>query len=88
MPGLFATLSRFEWEPGESSRTRATHSAGDAWPREHAVGHLGFTGTSIWLDWARGRWAVLLTNRVHPSRTRPEAARIKDLRRDFADLAI
>lgn len=61
--------------------------AGDAWPRTHAVGHLGFTGTSMWLDWARGRWAVLLTNRVHPSRDRPEAARIKDLRRTFGDLA-
>jgi CubicO group peptidase (beta-lactamase class C family) len=75
---------RLGWDT--PSATPGISHAGDAWPRAHAVGHLGFTGTSIWLDWARGRWAVLLTNRVHPSRTRPEAARIKELRRDFADL--
>ena len=45
------------------------------------------TGTSVWLDWARGGYAVLLTNRVHPRRDRPEAALIKDLRRRFGDLA-
>lgn len=31
-----------------------------------APGHLGFTGTSVWLDPARRRVAVLLTHRVHP----------------------
>ena len=39
------------------------------WPRTAAVGHLGFTGTSLWLDLARRRWVALLTNRVHPTRT-------------------
>ncbi len=33
-----------------------------------SVGHLGFTGTSFWLDLERGLAVVLLTNRVHPSR--------------------
>jgi len=33
-----------------------------------ALGHLGYTGTSFWLDPDSGRIAVLLTNRVHPSR--------------------
>lgn len=33
-----------------------------------AYGHTGFTGTSLWLDPVGGRFAVLLTNRVHPSR--------------------
>ena len=33
-----------------------------------AVGHTGFTGTSLWVDPERGRYAVLLTNRVHPTR--------------------
>ncbi len=32
------------------------------------VGHLGFTGTSVWIDPDRDLIAVLLTNRVHPSR--------------------
>jgi len=31
-----------------------------------AVGHWGFTGTSLWIDRARPRIYVLLTNRVHP----------------------
>ena len=33
-----------------------------------AYGHTGFTGTSVWVDPERERFAVLLTNRVHPSR--------------------
>jgi len=79
------TSWRLGWDT-PSPQPGVSH-AGDAWPRQHAVGHLGFTGTSLWIDWARGRWAVLLTNRVHPSRTRPEAALIKDVRRAFGDLA-
>ncbi len=31
-----------------------------------AFGHTGFTGTSVWIDPARERIMVLLTNRVHP----------------------
>jgi CubicO group peptidase (beta-lactamase class C family) len=31
-----------------------------------AIGHTGFTGTSLWIDWEADLYAVLLTNRVHP----------------------
>jgi len=31
-----------------------------------AVGHWGFTGTSVWIDVLRPRVYVLLTNRIHP----------------------
>jgi beta-N-acetylhexosaminidase len=31
-------------------------------------GHLGFTGTSIWIDPERGLFVILLTNRVYPTR--------------------
>lgn len=34
-----------------------------------SFGHTGFTGTSLWLDPEQGWFAVLLSNRVHPSRT-------------------
>ena len=34
----------------------------------HSVGHLGFTGTSLWIDLERSIWVILLTNRVHPGR--------------------
>jgi CubicO group peptidase (beta-lactamase class C family) len=33
---------------------------------DDAVGHLGFTGTSVWIDAKRQRVYVLLTNRIHP----------------------
>ena len=33
-----------------------------------AIGHTGFTGTSLWLDPEAACYVVLLTNRVHPSR--------------------
>lgn len=36
---------------------------------QEAFGHLGFTGTSIWCDPDRSLVAVLLTNRICPSRT-------------------
>ena len=32
-----------------------------------AIGHTGFTGTSLWIDWERNLYVVLLTNRVHPT---------------------
>jgi CubicO group peptidase (beta-lactamase class C family) len=36
-----------------------------------AIGHTGFTGTSLWIDPATDRYVVFLTNRVHPSREGP-----------------
>jgi serine-type D-Ala-D-Ala carboxypeptidase len=50
-----------------------------------AIGHTGFTGTSLWIDPARGLYAVLLTNRVHPSR---ENDRIRAVRRAFHDAIV
>ncbi len=32
------------------------------------IGHTGFTGTGLWIDFERGCAWTLLTNRVHPSR--------------------
>ena len=34
----------------------------------NSVGHLGFTGTSFWMDLDQSVIVILLTNRVHPSR--------------------
>jgi CubicO group peptidase (beta-lactamase class C family) len=47
-------------------------------------GHTGFTGTSIWIDPARDRIMVLLTNRVHPCAAPVAMQRI---RADFHELA-
>ncbi|MFI8205450.1 serine hydrolase domain-containing protein [Streptomyces sp. NPDC085937] len=49
-----------------------------------SYGHTGFTGTSLWVDPATRRYAVLLTNRVHPART---GEGITALRRAFHDIA-
>lgn len=46
-------------------------------------GHTGFTGTSLVIDEARDLVLVLLTNRVHPSRTWSE---LNPTRRRLADL--
>lgn len=50
-----------------------------------AVGHMGFTGTSVWLDPARARLFVLLTNRVHPV---VEGDAIHEIRREFHALSL
>jgi CubicO group peptidase (beta-lactamase class C family) len=34
---------------------------------DRAFGHIGFTGTSLWIDPARSLVVALLTNRIHPS---------------------
>jgi len=44
-------------------------------------GHLGFTGTSVYVDPVQSLVAVLLTNRVHPSRL--ASAGIKNVRKSF-----
>lgn len=42
-----------------------------------AFGHTGFTGTSIWVDIENDIYAVLLTNRVHPTRDNTEIIRFR-----------
>ncbi len=56
-------------------------STGSAFP-DDAIGHLGFTGTSIWLVPSWDLVAVLLTNRLHP---RDERSAIRALRPAFHD---
>ncbi|WNB86426.1 serine hydrolase domain-containing protein [Cellulomonas sp. ATA003] len=46
------------------------------------IGHTGFTGTSLVVDPGRGTVAVLLTNRVHPTRAGTD---VNPLRRAVAD---
>jgi CubicO group peptidase (beta-lactamase class C family) len=50
-----------------------------------SYGHTGFTGTSVWIDPSRDLYAVLLTNRVHPTR---ENDKITKVRRIFHNLAV
>ncbi len=57
-------------------------SGGDKCPDE-TIGHTGFTGTGLWIDFARGLAWTLLTNRVHP--TRHVETGIAELRRETSD---
>ena len=54
-------------------------SAGDYFSN-HSYGHLGFTGTSLWIDHENEIIIVLLTNRVHPTR---ETKGMYSIRRNF-----
>lgn len=65
----------------------------DGWPGGDAcsdttIGHTGFTGTGLWLDFDRGLAWTLLTNRAHPTRHSPEAMTIFDLRPATGDAVI
>ncbi|KQZ73241.1 esterase [Sphingopyxis sp. Root214] len=48
-------------------RAFAGWHGGDACSAE-TIGHTGFTGTGLWIDFERGLAWTLLTNRVHPTR--------------------
>ena len=50
------------------------------------IGHTGFTGTGLWIDFERGLAWTLLTNRVHPSRHRDSG--IVELRAATGDAVI
>jgi len=43
-------------------------SAGTRMSQEASFGHLGFAGSSLWIDAERGVVVALLTNRIHPTR--------------------
>jgi CubicO group peptidase (beta-lactamase class C family) len=63
--------------PGFDTPQGPDSAAGDNAP-PGAVGHLGFTGTSLWWEPAANRGAVLLTNRVAHGRAND---RIREFRR-------
>ena len=59
--------------PISAKRTHGWERPYDGWSggdhcNADTIGHTGFTGTGLWVDFARGRAWTLLTNRVHPSR--------------------
>ena len=59
---------------GFDSKSGPTPRAGTRFGAR-TFGHLGFTGTSLWIDPEAELVGVLLTNRVHPTRDAPEGIR-------------
>ncbi|HET7452727.1 MAG TPA: serine hydrolase, partial [Thermoanaerobaculia bacterium] len=93
-------LARPWIEPGEFGDDRTpdlAESRGLFWQRRRgaasgiaafsdaAIGHTGFTGTSVWIDPERDRIWILLTNRVHPE-VRP--VDFNAVRRRFHEAAV
>jgi CubicO group peptidase (beta-lactamase class C family) len=69
------------WEMAEGR-----HGAGE-YLSPTAYGHIGFTGTSMWIDPQRDMFVILLTNRVHAARVKRPATVIADIRADLSDAA-
>jgi len=79
--------------PQFEHRTCGWDSRYPGWPGGDAcsdatIGHTGFTGTGLWIDFARGVAWTLLTNRVHPTRHSAAAASIFGLRPATGDAVI
>jgi len=69
------------WDTPSGARSNAGR-----WMRRGATfGHLGFTGTSLWIDRSRDLVIALVTNRVHPTRDNP---RIRSLRPAVHDAVV
>ena len=70
------------WCLGFDTPSPGTSSSGRYFSPQ-SLGHLGFTGTSFWIDPDHEVIVVLLSNRVHPSR---ENKKIQQFRPIFHDL--
>ncbi len=87
-PALVATfLSRQEkpagttWALGFDTPTPGASSSGRYFSPT-SVGHLGFSGTSFWIDPQKELVVVLLSNRVHPSRYNEKIKKFRPLFHD------
>ncbi|MGH7840951.1 MAG: serine hydrolase domain-containing protein [Candidatus Binataceae bacterium] len=78
------TVKDSTWALGWDSPSAEFSSSGHRFSPA-AVGHLGFTGTSIWLEPAKELAVTLLTNRVHPRRDNQS---IRDFRPQIHDLVM
>jgi beta-N-acetylhexosaminidase len=79
-----ATIERFtvRQEIGDSARTLGWDvptqpSSSGAYFSPKSFGHIGFTGTSLWIDPERKLFVILLTNRVHPTRANEKIKQVR-----------
>ncbi|MCZ0978598.1 serine hydrolase [Streptomyces diastatochromogenes] len=90
-PGARHLLRRLDRRLAARPHRRARPPRGLFWhpapgtePAEDVWAHFGFTGTALWVSPARGRWAVLLTNRLRLTRDPGPLARVRDAFRALA----
>jgi CubicO group peptidase (beta-lactamase class C family) len=78
--------ARAELPPGSSRAlgwdTPSQPSSSGRFFSRHSAGHLGYAGTSLWIDFARRSAVVLLTNRTWPDR---KSQSIRTVRPAFHD---
>ncbi|MFJ5835092.1 serine hydrolase domain-containing protein [Streptomyces sp. NPDC093089] len=89
VPGVFsadwtAASLRVRTGPLVPPRGLFWHPAPGTEPEDDVWAHFGFTGTALWVSPARGRWAVLLTNRLYLTRDPGPLARVRDVFRGLA----
>lgn len=89
-PETVALFTRRETEPGATTRalgwdTPSSPSQAGKYFSPSSYGHLGYTGTSLWIDPARQLSVALLTNRTWPD-SKNQA--IKQVRPNFHDAII
>ncbi|MBI4467590.1 MAG: serine hydrolase [Acidobacteria bacterium] len=87
-----STIELFTSRQGPPDSTRALGwdtssevSSGGHYLSARAFGHTGFTGTSIWIDPEKRLFVILLTNRVHPTRSNEK---IRALRPQLHDAVV
>ncbi|MBW1676785.1 MAG: serine hydrolase [Deltaproteobacteria bacterium] len=69
------------WALGFDTPTRPDSSSGQYFS-DQSVGHLGFTGTSFWVDLLKGVIVILLTNRIHAKRENEQIKAFRPLLHD------
>jgi CubicO group peptidase (beta-lactamase class C family) len=88
-PETIARFARKSSVPGSSRAlgwdTMLTTSSCGTRLSPRAIGHTGFTGTSLWIDPERDLYVVILTNRIHPERDNNQ---IQSVRRAVHDAIV
>jgi CubicO group peptidase (beta-lactamase class C family) len=71
-----------DWGLGFMKPSRPTSSCGKYFS-VHSFGHTGFTGTSFWFDPKLDLMVVILSNRVHPTRTNQAFLKLRPRLHEF-----
>ena len=89
-PAAIATFTQRETLPAGTTRalgwdTPSSPSSSGSYFSPRSYGHLGFTGTSLWIDPDADLAIVLLTNRTWPRRTEKNKTEMQRIRPAFHD---
>ncbi|MDR3568615.1 MAG: serine hydrolase [Syntrophobacteraceae bacterium] len=100
-PFITAEAVRLFWRPSELARAGSStwrlgfdtpspkgYTSAGRFFSQKAVGHLGFTGVSFWLDLEKRVLIIFLTNRVHPTRKNDEIRNFRPLLHDIVMKAL